>query len=285
MGKNTGYFYLSGLISSLMLAIIVALFMYVMFVNQKTVSYALTKSTTINVSLVTTPQKKQAEKKQSEQKPVEKKSVEEKPVEQKPVEEKPVEKKPIEEKPVEQKPVEEKPVKESKSPEKTSDISSLFSKVSTKPAKEKKDNKAGSNKPVTQTKQSNSATQSKSSSQAKTMSMTERLKQTTFSNANVEVQSEDSSSGEEVNEYLAKIQGQIYNNFFPPQNTQGQSAKVLIRLSADGKVLDFRILSYSGDDIFNAEVDRLKNRVENLVFPENPDHKDGNYIITLVAKE
>ena len=166
--------------------------------------------------------------------------------------------------------------------ENSEDISSLFSNVwtkSIKPVKEIKQTNIDENKLLRLTKKV------KSVNKNDVKSLKEKVDNTNFAKADVQVKSDDSSSGEEVNEFLAKIQAEIYNNFYPPQNTQGQSAKILIRLSESGEVLDFRILTYSGDEIFNAEVDRLKNRIEMLKFPANPDNKAGNYVITLIAKE
>lgn len=167
-------------------------------------------------------------------------------------------------------------------PEEPKDVSSLFSSVWTKPVDKISDKQAktiDNNELLRLTKKIQTSTKNN------VESLKEKVENTKFSKADVQVTSDESSSGQEVNEFLAKIQGEIYNNFFPPPNTAGQTAKILIRLSADGSVLDFRILSYSGDDIFNAEVDRLKNRVMMLRFPENPENKTGNYIISLVAKE
>jgi periplasmic protein TonB len=96
---------------------------------------------------------------------------------------------------------------------------------------------------------------------------------------------EASSTSSEVNQYLAKIQAIVYDNFYPPANTQGQTARVLLRLSEAGSVLSFRILIYSNNQMFNNEIDRLKNRIMSIEFPSNPQGKAGDYIVTLTAKE
>ena len=88
-----------------------------------------------------------------------------------------------------------------------------------------------------------------------------------------------------IRTYLAKIQGQIYDNFSPPFDTQGQQARVSIRLDADGDVLDFKIISYSRSNLFNGEVDRLKKRIVLQKFPQNPNGVSGSYMMLLVAKE
>ena len=98
-----------------------------------------------------------------------------------------------------------------------------------------------------------------------------------------EVQS--TSTATEVNEYLAKIQQQVYDSFHPPQNSQGHTVKAVIELNALGKVLDFRILTYSANSDLNAECDKVKDRLLGINFPINPDNISGSYIIKLTAKE
>jgi protein TonB len=94
-----------------------------------------------------------------------------------------------------------------------------------------------------------------------------------------------SSSGNEVNEYLAKIQAIVYKYFHVPANSQGHSVKALIELNALGKVLDFRILNYSSNAALNAEVDKIKRRLQNVVFPRNPSNKSSRTIVILKSKE
>jgi protein TonB len=88
-----------------------------------------------------------------------------------------------------------------------------------------------------------------------------------------------------VNEYLAKIQALVYKNFVPPQNSQGHSVKAVIELSAIGKVMDFRILTYSVNSSLNDECDNIKDRLIGVLFPANPQNKSGSYIVMLTSKE
>ncbi len=94
-----------------------------------------------------------------------------------------------------------------------------------------------------------------------------------------------SSTSNEVNEYLAKIQALVYRYFNPPLNSQGNSVKAVIQLSAIGKVLDFRILNYSANVELNEESDKIKKRLMSVIFPQNPENKTVNYIIILTSKE
>lgn len=93
------------------------------------------------------------------------------------------------------------------------------------------------------------------------------------------------STALEVNKYLAKIQAIVYSHFYPPPNSEGNSVKAIIELSPTGKVIDFRILTYSSNSYLNDESDNMKSRLMNVVFPNNPDNVSGTYTITLISKE
>ena len=93
------------------------------------------------------------------------------------------------------------------------------------------------------------------------------------------------SSANEVNEYLAKIQAIVYQHFHVPPNTEGNSVKTVIELDPFGKVLDFRVLNYSASEALNSEVDRIKDRLKNVVFPINPQGKTSKTIVVLISKE
>ena len=101
----------------------------------------------------------------------------------------------------------------------------------------------------------------------------------------MDTKSSKTSTASEVNEYLAKIQALVYEYFYPPQNSQGNSVKAVIELSAIGKVYDFRILRYSSNSELNSECDKIKERLSTVVFPKNPDNTSGTYIIILTSKE
>ena len=91
------------------------------------------------------------------------------------------------------------------------------------------------------------------------------------------------SSGNEVNEYYAKIQAIIYEHYTPPLNSQGNTVKVVIELSAIGKVLDFRILTYSSNKSFNDECDKIKDRLKDVLFPVNPKNKSDRITFTITS--
>ena len=89
------------------------------------------------------------------------------------------------------------------------------------------------------------------------------------------------SSAEEVNEYSAKIHAIVYDHFFPPPNSEGEQVKAVIELSPLGKMLDFRILNYSGSEALNEEVDQIKDRIKNIIFPKNPANENARVMIIL----
>jgi protein TonB len=94
-----------------------------------------------------------------------------------------------------------------------------------------------------------------------------------------------SSTAQQVNEYLAKIQAIVYQHFHVPQNSEGSSVKTVIELNALGKVIDFRILRYSNNDALNSEADRIAERLKYVVFPKNPQNRSSRTIVILVSKE
>ncbi|MDP3022441.1 MAG: TonB C-terminal domain-containing protein [Sulfuricurvum sp.] len=94
-----------------------------------------------------------------------------------------------------------------------------------------------------------------------------------------------SSTGPAVNEYNAKIQGIIYANFHPANGTEGFAARIRITLSADGRLLAYRVISYSGNAVFNAEVDWLKERLRQIGLPQHPQGEEAIFEIILTAKE
>jgi len=97
--------------------------------------------------------------------------------------------------------------------------------------------------------------------------------------------SQSMSTANEVNEYLAKIQAIVYQYFNVPANSQGYSVKTIIELNALGKLLDFRILTYSQNSSLNEEADKIKERLRNVVFPINPENKTSKTVVILISKE
>ena len=114
-------------------------------------------------------------------------------------------------------------------------------------------------------------------------SLSKKIQNIESSNANSKSQS--ASTADEVNEYLAKIQAIVYKYFHVPPNSAGNSVKSVIELNALGKVIDFRILTYSANDALNQEADKIKERIRSVVFPVNPEHKSSRTVVILISKE
>lgn len=93
------------------------------------------------------------------------------------------------------------------------------------------------------------------------------------------------STGPIVNEYHAKIQGLVYTNFHPPSGSAGEVARVRMSISASGKLMGYKVISYGGNGTFNNEVDWLKDRLNTIRFPAHPEGKDAVLEFILTAKE
>ena len=104
-------------------------------------------------------------------------------------------------------------------------------------------------------------------------------------NAKTSDENSPASTANEVNEYLAKIQALVYRYFNVPPNSEGYSVMAFIELNSIGKVMDFRILTYSANDALNAEVDKIKKRLKSVVFPINPQNKSFGTKVILRSEE
>lgn len=93
------------------------------------------------------------------------------------------------------------------------------------------------------------------------------------------------SSGPLINEYHAKIQGLVYTYFRPPSGSAGEAAQIRMKISAAGRLISYKVVSYSGNGSFNTEVDWLKDRLNAVRFPEHPEGKDAILECILTAKE
>lgn len=96
---------------------------------------------------------------------------------------------------------------------------------------------------------------------------------------------ENASSAEKVDKYLATIQATIYQNFFPPTNSSGMVSKIRVKISSFGTLLSFIVLAYSGDELFDKEVDAVAKRLKSVTFVKSPNHKPYTIDVYLVSKE
>ncbi len=166
-----------------------------------------------------------------------------------------------------------------KSVPKEVDINNLFSDVWTKKIVPKK----AKPKPIEKRRLLEIEKNIKTAKNSSRKSISEKLSELEATKSNQK--EAPSSSAQEINEYLAKIQAIVYQYFHVPPNTEGSSVKTVIELNALGKVLDFRVLNYSNNDALNAEADRIKERLKNVTFPINPEHKSSRTVVILISKE
>ena len=256
--QDNRYFMLSGFISFIIFFIAVALFAIVVFHQSEVQTFALQKDNYISVSLdtdVLSPTKSDAK---SEPKPT------------------PVEKpKPIKE----QESVTE--VESTPEPVET-DVSTLFDDVWTQSADTKVLDKE---KKIDAKRLAAIEKRIKVKSSTKSQKASETLKQLELVKPSIEMTGSSKSTAPVVNEYLAKIHAKVKSLFYPPASTEGESAKVRITLDAYGSLIRYRVLVRSGSTLFNEEVNRLKQRLKQVKFPENPDHQSVTLNIILTVED
>jgi protein TonB len=169
-------------------------------------------------------------------------------------------------------------VKSEKSHAKNIDVQNLFSDVWTQKLEDKKEVKKINSKRLSEIQK-----QIKFKNIKTPLPTDKKLEKRENNSENKE--SASNSSANEVNEYLAKIQAIVYQHFNVPPNTEGNSVKTVIELDPYGKMLDFRVLNYSGNSDLDNEVDKIKERLKNVIFPQNPEHKSSRTTVILISKE
>jgi len=164
-------------------------------------------------------------------------------------------------------------------PKENIDVNNLFSDVWTKKIEHKKEPK----REINSHRLSEIQKKIKTTEKNEIESLSEKVDN--LDSVQTDNQNMKSSSAEQVNEYLAKIQAIVYQYFHVPQNSEGSSVKTVIELNALGKVLDFRILTYSNNEALNSEADRIAQRLKYVVFPKNPQNRSSRTTVILVSKE
>ncbi len=249
---NERYFFLSGLISFSFFALLVAMIGYTLLSSPKIEQFAMFKSEFVSVSV----------------------DISEAPAPSQPVSQEPEpvaepEAEPVEEKPA---PVEEKKV------EPVPDISDLFSQVKPQSEPKKKNEKTKQNEEL-------SALEKEIMAPSEKQRISDKVKNVQLLKPGMKMTVQGGSSGPIVNEYHAKIQGLIYTHFHPPAGSEGQAARVRIKISADGRMVSYKVIAYSGSSALNGEVDWLKERLGSLQFPSHPERKEALLECILTAKE
>ena len=263
MVNDTKYFYLSGLISFLLFFTVIFLFIYTIVMQDKIKTFALKKDTYVSISLNTIDTSKI---KNDTKKPIDK--IKPKPTTNKKPKEKKSEKV--------DKPKPSPDVKENRS------ASNLFSKVKTKQIAHKGKKiikKFDAKKLNTINKRITTAKASEKTDAS------EKLEKLDLQEKISEVGGQSVSRAPEVDVYFAKVHAFVYSNFHPNAQSANQIAKVRINLSSSGKMSDFKVLVLSSDESLNEEIERLRQRLLRLTFPQHPDNKAIDIDIILKAKE
>lgn len=254
MGLNSErYFFLSGLISLSLFLALLFLIGYSLLVSTKIEQFAMTQSQFVSVSVAITEPIKQTE---PVVEPVQ-------PDVTPPEPEKQVEK-------------QSEPVPSAPAP--VADISDLFSQVKAQktPDKPKSDPKRT---------EELSALEKEITKNTQTPRLSDKVKSLELVKPSLKMVVQGGSTGPVVNEYHAKIHGLVYASFHPPAGSAGQGARVMIRISASGKLLSYKVIAYSASPSLNSEVDWLKERLGSIVFPPHPEGREAVLEFILTAKE
>lgn len=247
---NSRDFYLGGVYAVVLFALIIMLFFQLLRGLDKMHSYALTQSSSVTVSLVDVPLTTSRQNNTPKVLPKEKKESAAEPV-------------------------------ETAAP--AEDISSLFSEVKTQKIvhtqKPKPSEKIDAKRIASLQKRIKTTTKREVSATA------EKVKNLALVQPSQAAGGQAASGGKEVNAYYAKIQATIYDNFFPPANSQGSVSLIRIWLSASGKMTRFKVLRTSGEPLFDREVEQLESRLRRVTFERNPQGKEAVLEVSLVSKE
>lgn len=245
---NERYFFLSGLISLSLFTFLVILIGYSVLTSAKIEQFAMIQSEFVSVSIAVSEQNEQTE------------AMSEMPA---------AAAQPLEEQPV---PVEEK------APEAAPEIADLFSQVKPRSEPKKNPEKAKRSEEL-------SALEKDIMTPAKKQRFTDKVKNIELVKPGLKMVVQGGSSGPIVNEYHAKIQGLIYAHFHPPTGSEGQAARVRIKISPAGKLISYKVIAYSGNASLNSEIDWLKERLGSILFPSHPEGRDAVLECILTAKE
>jgi len=251
MGFNDErYFYISGAISLFFFSLLISLFGLTLLQSTKIQNFAMIQSDTISVSL----------------------DINDKPA----VESKQF----LAEIPSQR--VEPVPVQEEQktSPEPIPEISDLFSSVKAPDESKKKKEDLKKRDESLHNLEKQILERQKNQQQ-----FSEKVKSLELVQPSIKMVAAGGSTGPVVNEYHAKIQALVYTNFHPATGTQGSLSRVKMVISSDGKLLSYKVLSYSSNTSFNSETDWLKERLKKVVFPSHPEGKDAVLEFILTAKE
>lgn len=245
------YFFLSGLLSISLFALLVFVAGYSIFISPKIERFAMVKSDVINVSIAIEPAQQ---------------TLSNTPL---PSMEKTSD--PMEENV--QHIDRQKPLPQ---PEKVPEISDLFAQVKSQAVpKIKQEN-------VKHTEQLDKL--EKELMQPKdTSRFSDKVNTLALAKPSVKIVSAKGSEGPLVNEYHAKIQAIVTAYWHPPKGSLGHKAIINIRISPSGKLLGYKVIRYSGNGLFNSDVDRFEDFLLGVAFPVHPEKREANIDLDLMA--
>ena len=245
---NERYFFLSGLISFLFFGLLVVMVGFTLLSSTKIEQFAMLQSQFVSVSIDISDKLARPETTAASQQPKAEQA-------------------------------EEKQVSvEEKKAQAVPDVSDLFSQVKTRSEPQKKTDNAKRSEEL-------SALEKELLSSPQKQRFSDKVKSIVLSKPGMKMTVQGGSTGPVVNKYHAKIQGLIYANFFPPAGSAGQKARILIKISAAGKLISYKVVAYSGHTALNQEVDWLKERLETVAFPSHPEGRDTELDIILTPEE
>jgi periplasmic protein TonB len=242
------YFFLSGIISFSFFLLLLFLISYSVILTPKIQQFAMVQSDVINVSIALSEVKASKE------------SVSEPKIQ-----------------PQSQK-TEEKVEPVTQPPERVPEISDLFAQVKPDKAmkKESEDPK--------RLEQLN-ALEKEVSNRKEISRISDKVNKLELAKPSVKMVAQGGSTGPLVDKYYATIQGLVYANFHPSIGTEGEVSRVRMKISASGKLIAYKVITYGKSGTFNSEVDWLKDRLSSIRFPEHPDGKEAVLEFILTAKE
>lgn len=253
--SNNGYFIISGLLSFFFFLIMLIIFSFAINGAKKAKSFALKKDVYVSVNLnkINLPKKIIKKSKKTIEKKVSEKKFEPKKESSKVKNSKPI------------------------------DLASLFSNVNAQKIVHKKVEKK--NRKIDNRFEKSLSKDAKTLKKSNKKLMHDRVRKIELSKDKITLVNKSASTGEHVDEYLAKLQGFVYQNFFPPVNSEGSSVKVRINIDSNSKMISFKVLVLSNNDLLNSEIKNLENLLSTLYFPKNPDGESMTIDIILTAQE
>jgi hypothetical protein len=250
MVKNDSLFYLSGFLSFLLFFSVIALFGYILIVNDNLKNFALKKDKYVKVSIDLTQdkpikkQKKQVKKKQDSV--VKKKELKKKPVAKK------------------------------------ADFSSLFSNVKAQKIVHKKIKHKERKIDTAQIKQIQKRIKTTKKRESDAF---KAIKSLEISKSSDNKSNKSISTASQIDKIMAKITEIIYSRFIVTASMLGNIVTIHIEIDGTGKLISYRVLRTSASEALNDEAIKLEKRLLHVTFPVTKDYKSYSVKINLIPED